>query len=139
MDEWDRVNAVNVRAVFALTKECLPLLEAAGGRGPHASVINIASIDGIRIAADNDWAYGAGKAAVIHLTKQWAGRLGNKGGREGGRNITFNAIAPVCSTKSWPAKKDERRFLMRQLSVALGSRRTWELPVSIWRVEQVNT
>jgi len=94
MDEWDRVNAVNVRAVFALTKECLPLLEAAGGRGPHASVINIASIDGIRIAADNDWAYGAGKAAVIHLTKQGAGRLGNKGGREGGRNITFNAIAP---------------------------------------------
>ncbi len=94
MDEWDRVNAINVRGVFALTKECLLLLEAAGSAGPHASVINIASIDGIRIAADNDWAYGSDKAALIHLTQQWAGRLGNKGGREGGRNITFNAIAP---------------------------------------------
>jgi NAD(P)-dependent dehydrogenase (short-subunit alcohol dehydrogenase family) len=94
MDEWDRVNATNVRGVFALTKECLPLLEAAGSKDSHASVINIASIDGIRIPADNDWAYGSGKAALIHLTRQWAGRLGNKGGREGGRNVTFNAIAP---------------------------------------------
>lgn len=94
MEDWDRVNAVNVRAPFALTKESLPLLTAAGSRESHASVINIASVDGIRIPADNDWAYGQGKAALIHLTKQWAGRLGNKGGRKGGRHITFNAIAP---------------------------------------------
>jgi NAD(P)-dependent dehydrogenase (short-subunit alcohol dehydrogenase family) len=94
MEDWDRVNAVNVRAPFALTKECLPLLTAAGSLESHASVINIASIDGIRIPADNDWAYAHGKAALIHLTRQWAGRLGNKGGRKGGRHITFNAIAP---------------------------------------------
>ena len=94
MDEWDRMNAVNVRAPFALTKECLPLLTLAGESGEHASVINIASIDGIRIPGDNDWAYGHGKAGLIHLTRQWAGRLGNKGGKEGGRHITFNVIAP---------------------------------------------
>jgi NAD(P)-dependent dehydrogenase (short-subunit alcohol dehydrogenase family) len=94
MDAWDQVNAVNLRAPFALTRECLPLLEAAGNGEAHASVINIVSIDGIRIPSDNDWAYGMGKAGLIHLTRQWAGRLGNNGGREGGRNITFNAIAP---------------------------------------------
>lgn len=94
MDEWDRMNAINVRAPFALTKESLPLLTTAGSSGSHASVINIASIDGIRITADNDWAYGSGKAALIHLTRQWAGRLGMKGGRKGGRNINFNVIAP---------------------------------------------
>jgi NAD(P)-dependent dehydrogenase (short-subunit alcohol dehydrogenase family) len=94
MDAWDQVNAVNLRAPFALTKECLPLLEAAGSGESHASVINIASIDGLRVPSDDDWAYGMGKAGLIHLTRQWAGRLGNKGGREGGRNITFNAIAP---------------------------------------------
>ena len=94
MKDWDRVMAVNVRAPFALTKECLPLLTAAGSFESHASVINIASIDGIRIPQDNDWAYPHGKAALIHLTRQWAGRLGNKGGRKGGRHITFNAIAP---------------------------------------------
>jgi NAD(P)-dependent dehydrogenase (short-subunit alcohol dehydrogenase family) len=58
MAEWGRVNAVNVRAPFALAKECLPLLEAADTIETHASVINIASIDGIRIPSDNDWAYG---------------------------------------------------------------------------------
>jgi NAD(P)-dependent dehydrogenase (short-subunit alcohol dehydrogenase family) len=57
-------------------------------------VIDIASIDGMRIPQDNDWAYPHGKAALIQLTRQWAGRLGNKGGRKGGRHITFNAIAP---------------------------------------------
>ena len=37
-----------------------------------------------------------------HVTRQWAGRMGNRGGRRGGRNITFNAVAPGpfpgCST-----------------------------------------
>lgn len=94
IEDWDRVMAVNVRAPFALTKECLPLLAAAGNFDSHASVINIVSIDGIRIPQDNDWAYGHSKAALIHLTRQWAGRLGNKGGRKGGRHVTFNAIAP---------------------------------------------
>ena len=93
-DRWQAIFDVNVRAPFALTKECLPLLTLAGESGEHASVINIASIDGIRIPGDNDWAYGHGKAGLIHLTRQWAGRLGNKGGKEGGRNITFNVIAP---------------------------------------------
>ncbi len=94
MDEWDQMNAVNIRAPFALTKECLPLLTLGGEGGEHASVINVASIDGIRIPGDNDWGYGYGKAGLIHLTRQWAGRLGNNGGKKGGRNITFNAIAP---------------------------------------------
>ena len=94
MDMWDTVTRVNQRAPFALTQACLSLLTEAGSRGPHASVVNIASVDGIRIAADNDWAYGMSKAALIHVTRQWAGRMGNKGGRPGGRNITFNAIAP---------------------------------------------
>jgi len=94
MEAWDQMNRVNLRAPFALTKECLPLLEVAGKGESHAAVINIASIDGMRIPSDDDWAYGMGKAGLIHLTRQWAGRLGNNGGRKGGRNVTFNAIAP---------------------------------------------
>ena len=94
MDKFDEMYRINVRAVFALTKECLPLLSAAGTAESHASVINISSTDALRIPSDNDWAYGHGKAGLIHLTRQWAGRLGNKGGRKGGRHITFNVIAP---------------------------------------------
>lgn len=94
MDVWDRMTAVNLRAPFALIKHCLPLLAAAGSAESHATVINIGSVDGIRIPQDNDWAYGMGKAGLHQLTRQLAGRMGNRGGREGGRHITFNVIAP---------------------------------------------
>ncbi len=94
MDEWDTMTQVNLRAPFALTQACLPLLRASASAESHASVINIASVDGIRIAGDNDWAYGMGKAGLIHLTRQLAGLAGNKHGRDDGHNITFNAIAP---------------------------------------------
>jgi NAD(P)-dependent dehydrogenase (short-subunit alcohol dehydrogenase family) len=94
MDEWDTMTSVNLRAPFALTQACLPLLRAAATPEAHAAVINIASVDGVRIAADNDWAYGMNKAGLIQLTRQLAGLLGNNHGREGGHNITFNAIAP---------------------------------------------
>ena len=94
MDEWDTMTSVNLRAPFALTQACLPLLREAADPESHAAVINIASVDGVRVAGDNDWAYGTSKAGLIHLTRQLAGLLGNKHGREGGHNITFNAIAP---------------------------------------------
>ncbi len=94
MDEWDTMTSVNLRAPFALTQACLPLLREAAHPESHAAVINIASVDGVRVAGDNDWAYGTSKAGLIHLTRQLAGLLGNKHGLEGGHNITFNAIAP---------------------------------------------
>ena len=58
MEWYDKMGAVNMRAPSLLTQTCLPLLEAAGSEDPHASVINIVSIDGIRIPADDDWAHG---------------------------------------------------------------------------------
>lgn len=44
LGDFDRLQAVNVRGLFALTRECLPLLEEGGKSGEHASVINIGSI-----------------------------------------------------------------------------------------------
>ena len=93
-DEWDQMMNANVRGPFLLVKESLGLLASAANSDVHASVVNIVSVDGIRVAMDNDWAYGAGKAALIQLTRQWAATQGNNHGKEGGRNITFNAIAP---------------------------------------------
>jgi len=43
---------------------------------------------------DNDWAYPPSKAGLIHMTRQLASRFGNRGGGKGGRNITFNCVAP---------------------------------------------
>jgi NAD(P)-dependent dehydrogenase (short-subunit alcohol dehydrogenase family) len=84
---FDKVFAINVKAVFNLTKLFLPLLRAAADGDDPGRVINIGSIDGIKVPAMEAYAYGASKAAVHMLTRHLAHRLA-------GDNITVNAIAP---------------------------------------------
>lgn len=67
-DTWDRVFAVNVTAVWRATRRAAPHLRASD-RGP--SVVNAASVSGMN-GTQNAIAYGASKAAVIHLTKSTA-------------------------------------------------------------------
>jgi NAD(P)-dependent dehydrogenase (short-subunit alcohol dehydrogenase family) len=84
---WDKVLALNVKSVFHLTRLLLPLLEKAVRPGDPARVINIGSIDGIRVPLLETYAYSASKAAVHHLTRVLAQQLAP-------RRITVNAIAP---------------------------------------------
>ncbi|MCX8071863.1 MAG: SDR family oxidoreductase [Candidatus Binatia bacterium] len=84
---WDKVLALNVKAVFHLTRALLPQLEAAARPGDPARVINIGSIDGLRVPLLETYAYSASKAAVHHLTRVLAMQLA-------ARNITVNAVAP---------------------------------------------
>lgn len=84
---WDKVLALNVKAVFHLTRALLPQLEAAAKPGDPARVINIGSIDGLRVPLLETYAYSASKAAVHHLTRVLAMQLAP-------RNITVNAVAP---------------------------------------------
>ena len=91
MDEYDekafeRVFALNVKGVFHLTKFLRPLLEAAGTPDSPARVINIGSIDGLKVPMLETYAYSASKAAVHQLTRHLAKRLAP--------NVTVNAIAP---------------------------------------------
>lgn len=86
-DGWDKVMDINVRSVFFLTQALLPALRAGSSDDDPARVINVASIDGIRTPAMESFAYGASKAAVLHLTRHLAKRLISDG-------ITVNAIAP---------------------------------------------
>jgi len=83
---WERVLALNVKGVFHLTKFLLPLLRAAGTGTEPARVINIGSIDGIRVPDLETYSYSASKAAVHQLTRHLAKRLAPV--------ITVNAIAP---------------------------------------------
>lgn len=84
---WDKVMDTNVKGIYYLTVALLKQLEAAGQLGNPARVINIGSINGLRVPNLPNWAYGASKAAVHHLTAVLGKELGP-------RNISVNAIAP---------------------------------------------
>lgn len=84
---FDKVMDLNVKSVFLLTQDLLPLLEKASKPGDPARVINIGSIDGLSVPFLDTFAYPASKAAVHHLTRVLAVKLGQRG-------ITVNAIAP---------------------------------------------
>jgi NAD(P)-dependent dehydrogenase (short-subunit alcohol dehydrogenase family) len=83
---WERVLALNVKGVFFTTKYLLPLLNAAGTADEPARVINVGSIDGLRVPTLETYSYSASKAAVHQLTRHLAKRLAPM--------ITVNAIAP---------------------------------------------
>jgi meso-butanediol dehydrogenase / (S,S)-butanediol dehydrogenase / diacetyl reductase len=81
-DDWRRVMATNLDGPFLCTQAAAPLMLRQGG----GTVVNIASISGLR-ASTLRVAYGTSKAALLHLTRQQAAELGDRG-------IRVNAIAP---------------------------------------------
>lgn len=88
VEDWDRVFAVNVRGLFLVTRAAVPLLK----RGNHPSVVNVASIVGLR-PGPQPLPYAASKAAVVSLTKQLAGALSPE--------IRVNAVAPGWIEGDW--------------------------------------
>jgi len=84
---WDKVLNLNLKSPFFLTRALLPQLTAAATDDDPARVINIGSIDGLRVPSLPTYSYSASKAAVHMLTKVLAKELGPQ-------RITVNAIAP---------------------------------------------
>ena len=79
---WDRVLAVNLRGVLAVTHKVLPGMQERG----RGRIVNVASEAG-RVGSQGSAAYSAAKAGVIGFTKAVA--------RESARyGITCNAVAP---------------------------------------------
>jgi NAD(P)-dependent dehydrogenase (short-subunit alcohol dehydrogenase family) len=72
---WDKVMDLNVKSPFFLTQALHGLLKASGTRAQPAKVINITSIDGIRLNPQETYSYHASKSALIYLTKRMAARL----------------------------------------------------------------
>ncbi|EIN14086.1 NAD(P)-binding protein [Punctularia strigosozonata HHB-11173 SS5] len=90
---FSKVLTLNVQRVFTLTQKCLPLLRAAAQQSKDgdtfvdpARIINIGSIEGLSVPSHETYAYSASKAALHHLSRNLAGRLGWEG-------ITSNVIA----------------------------------------------
>jgi NAD(P)-dependent dehydrogenase (short-subunit alcohol dehydrogenase family) len=84
---WDKVMDLNVKSPFFLTQALHQALKSAGSHEHPAKVINITSIDGMRLNAWETYSYQASKAALIQLTKRMAARLVHDG-------IHVTSIAP---------------------------------------------
>jgi NAD(P)-dependent dehydrogenase (short-subunit alcohol dehydrogenase family) len=83
---WDRALNVNLKGVFHMTRFLIPELRAAARPEDPARVINIGSIDGLRVPRMDTYSYSASKAAVHMLTRHLAAKLAP--------DITVNAISP---------------------------------------------
>ena len=83
---WDKVFDLNLKAVFFLTRDLVPLLERAATVVDPARVVNIGSIDGLHVPLLDTFSYSAAKAALHHLTRVLARKLAPR--------VTVNAIAP---------------------------------------------
>jgi len=87
---WERVLSLNLQGVFHLTRFLRPMLDASvGGEPPYADpahVINVGSIDGLKVPGMETYSYTASKAGVHHMTRHLAWELSPR--------ITVNAIAP---------------------------------------------
>ncbi len=81
-EDWDRTIAVDLNAVFYVTRLAIPLLRAAGG----GSIINMSSTAGL-FGCPMRAPYVASKWALIGLSKTLAMELGKDG-------IRVNAICP---------------------------------------------
>jgi 3-oxoacyl-[acyl-carrier protein] reductase len=81
LEDYERIEKVNIKAVFAATMEAVKSMPA-GGR-----IINIGSVNADLMPFIGGALYGMSKAAVQMMTKGWARDLGD-------RQITANVIQP---------------------------------------------
>jgi NAD(P)-dependent dehydrogenase (short-subunit alcohol dehydrogenase family) len=80
--EWDKIFAVNVKALFFLLQAAAHHMKDFGG----GRIINVSS-PGTRMTLSNYTSYATSKAAVDYITRTAAANLGVHG-------ITVNAVAP---------------------------------------------
>jgi NAD(P)-dependent dehydrogenase (short-subunit alcohol dehydrogenase family) len=89
VEDWDRVQAVNLRAPFVLAKAVLPHMRAAG----HGTIVNVSSVAGKRGWA-NAGAYCASKFGLTGLTQA----LAAEGSAHG---IRACVVYPGAMATSW--------------------------------------
>ena len=98
---WDKVMDLNVKSPFFLTQMLHEALKKAASADRPAKVVNIASIDGIRINPWETYSYQVSKAGMIHLTRRMAARLVQD-------HIAVSGIAPgAFASEMNKAARDE--------------------------------
>jgi NAD(P)-dependent dehydrogenase (short-subunit alcohol dehydrogenase family) len=82
-DLWDRQLTLNLKSVFLANRLVLPIMARQGS----GSIINNASIAGLRYLGKPQIAYATAKAAVLHYTRATACMYADRG-------VRMNALAP---------------------------------------------
>lgn len=115
-ESWDEQLRYNLRTNFASSNAAIPRLRDGGG------IINIASIAGLGPTPQLP-AYGAAKAAVIHLTKTLALELAP-------RKIRVNCICPgLLWTRAWELLSARMKEQQKELA-NLSTRQIFEMVVA---------
>lgn len=113
-EDWDRVMAVNVKSIFLMSRQVIPIMAKAGG----GSIINTASGWGLA-GGPRAAAYCASKGAVVLLTKAMAID-------HGPQNIRVNCICPgdtdtgMLRDEAQQLGEQETRFLAESARRPLG-------------------
>ena len=91
-EDWDRIIAINLTAMFHTCRAVLPGMLDAG----HGVIVNVASIAGV-VGIKNRLAYTASKHGVVGLTRAIAADYAHLG-------IRSNAICPGTVETEWIGK-----------------------------------
>lgn len=117
-DEWEHVFAVNLTAVFDLSRLCVDqMLQQEPREGVRGRIVNISSQHGM-VAAPLDIAYGTSKSGVVYITRQIAGDYGPQG-------IVCNAVAPGKIMTGKGGREDDPEWIAR-----------WQASTPYWRLGQ---
>jgi 3-oxoacyl-[acyl-carrier protein] reductase len=84
VEQWDRVQAVNLRGTLLVMREAIALMRKDKRGG---AIVNISSVSGEREVVFHNAAYGASKAGTTNLTRAAALEFGAD-------NIRVNAVLP---------------------------------------------
>ena len=102
--DWDRVMAINLRAVFQACQIFgRHMIEAGGG-----SIVNIGSVTS-SLPLSRVYAYAASKAGVVNLTRNVAQEFGTQG-------VRVNAICPGF----FPAEQNRRLLDQERIDNIMG-------------------
>ena len=98
VEQWDQIQAVNLRGTMLVMREAIRQMKAAGRGG---SIVNISSVSGEREVVFHNAAYGASKAGMTNLTRVGALEFGAD-------KIRVNAVLPggTATEGAMAASKD---------------------------------
>jgi NAD(P)-dependent dehydrogenase (short-subunit alcohol dehydrogenase family) len=128
---WDKVLALNLKAPFFCARAFLAALERRASLDDPSRIINVGSIDGLRVPGLPTYSYATSKAGVHHLTRVLAAELGP-------RFITVNAIAPGPFESKMMAATLEQ-FGRRRRCAESAAPTTWAAPRCIWPAARAPT